>query len=233
LSPDITAVPFIEANAARYRITWKNTGRVSDDWKVKLYEQSETGRQLAIYARKKTIIRLESMVAGVADVDELDRCPASHALEAGFSRFKGGVGVCVSVESEDALHELLDRYFAEPPATTTLNELMSNFDSEVEAAHIRSRAERLARLAKAPKKPRKVSVQASAFVRNPDVVAEVLDRAVGRCERCKSPAPFRRVSTGEPYLEVHHRLPLAQNGDDTVENAIALCPNCHRKSHYG
>ncbi len=25
---------------------------------------------------------------------------------------------------------------------------------------------------------------------------------------------------------------LANNGDDTVENAIALCPNCHRKAHY-
>ena len=231
MSPDVTAVPFIKANSARYRITWKNPGRVSDDWKVKLYEQSETGRQLAIYKRKTTIIRLESMVAGVVGVDELDRCPASHALEAGFSRFKGGV--CVSVESEDALRELLDGYFAEPADATTLDELMSNFDSEVEAAHSGSRAERLARLAKAPKKPRKVSVQTSAFVRNPDVVAEVLDRAVGRCEICGSPAPFRRVPTGEPYLEVHHRLPLAQGGDDTVENAIALCPNCHRKSHYG
>ncbi len=36
-----------------------------------------------------------------------------------------------------------------------------------------------------------------------------------------------------PYLEVHHRIPLAKKGEDTVANAIALCPNCHRKSHYG
>lgn len=38
---------------------------------------------------------------------------------------------------------------------------------------------------------------------------------------------------GEPYLEVHHVIPLSQNGEDTLENAEALCPNCHREKHYG
>lgn len=33
--------------------------------------------------------------------------------------------------------------------------------------------------------------------------------------------------------EVHHKVPLSAGGDDTVENAIALCPNCHRKAHFG
>ncbi|MFM0350878.1 HNH endonuclease [Paraburkholderia sp. RL17-347-BIC-D] len=28
-------------------------------------------------------------------------------------------------------------------------------------------------------------------------------------------------------------MPLAQGGPDTVANAIALCPNCHRERHYG
>jgi 5-methylcytosine-specific restriction protein A len=26
---------------------------------------------------------------------------------------------------------------------------------------------------------------------------------------------------------------LASDGDDTVENAVALCPNCHRRAHFG
>ena len=38
---------------------------------------------------------------------------------------------------------------------------------------------------------------------------------------------------GTPYLEVHHRVPLAENGEDTVKNAVAICPNCHRKAHDG
>lgn len=71
------------------------------------------------------------------------------------------------------------------------------------------------------------------FNRNPDVVAAVLSRSVGKCECCKNSAPFIRRSNGTPYLEVHHRIRLADGGEDTVENAMAVCPNCHRRLHYG
>jgi 5-methylcytosine-specific restriction protein A len=71
------------------------------------------------------------------------------------------------------------------------------------------------------------------FVRNPDVVAEVRIRANGKCEVCKKAAPFLRRSDGTHYLEVHHVKQLANDGDDTVENALAVCPNCHREKHYG
>lgn len=89
------------------------------------------------------------------------------------------------------------------------------------------------RLRDAPRLPERVAILAFEFMRNPDVVAETLHRAQGRCGRCKSAAPFLRRSDGSPYLEVHHKLPLALGGEDTVENAIALCPNCHRALHYG
>ena len=76
------------------------------------------------------------------------------------------------------------------------------------------------------------------YPRNPDVVAEVLERANGICECCKKPAPFKRKKKQnkdklEGYLEVHHKIFLSQGGNDTVENAEALCPNCHREKHYG
>jgi len=70
-------------------------------------------------------------------------------------------------------------------------------------------------------------------MRNPDVIAEVLERANGICEYCGNPAPFNRASDGTPYLEIHHKKPLSQGGDDSVENAVALCPNCHREDHFG
>jgi 5-methylcytosine-specific restriction protein A len=92
---------------------------------------------------------------------------------------------------------------------------------------------RLARLKLAPKKPSEVVIISRAFLRNPDVIAEVLARANGECEGCFMPAPFIRNSDASPYLEVHHKLPLAAGGEDTVENAVALCANCHRKEHYG
>ena len=76
-------------------------------------------------------------------------------------------------------------------------------------------------------------VTRAEFRRNPDVVAEVLARANGVCEGCGERAPFIRASDGTPYLEVHHVVMLADGGDDTVDNALGLCPNCHRKRHFG
>lgn len=111
--------------------------------------------------------------------------------------------------------------------------LQRTLTSKIELAMRDSAAERRARLEGANPKPAVRYVMTRVFVRNPYVVAEVLSRAGGRCEKCHSEAPFNSRSTGEPYLEVHHRIPLAEHGDDTVENAIALCPNCHRYAHYG
>jgi 5-methylcytosine-specific restriction protein A len=89
------------------------------------------------------------------------------------------------------------------------------------------------RLAGAPTQPKKQRAITTVFKRNPDVIAEVLFRANGICEGCHETAPFERKADGTPYLEVHHKLPLSKGGPDTVENAVALCPNCHRREHFG
>ncbi len=70
------------------------------------------------------------------------------------------------------------------------------------------------------------------FLRDPNVIAWVLQVAAGVCEVCAEPAPFVR-DDGEPYLEVHHVRPLAEGGPDSADNAIAVCPTCHRRLHYG
>ena len=80
--------------------------------------------------------------------------------------------------------------------------------------------------------PHKV-VTTTAYVRNPYVVVATLRRANGHCELCKAFAPFRKCKDNEPYLEVHHVLPLSKGGSDDLQNAIALCPNCHRERHFG
>lgn len=92
---------------------------------------------------------------------------------------------------------------------------------------------RLNRLAAAPRHPKRRTIEVTVFDRNPDVVAEVLKRANGVCEKCDSDAPFLRAKDGRPYLEVHHVITLADGGEDSVGNALACCPNCHRKAHYG
>lgn len=58
-----------------------------------------------------------------------------------------------------------------------------------------------------------------------------LARAKGICEGCLSPAPFSAKEG--PYLEVHHVFRLSDGGPDHPAAVIALCPNCHRRVHYG
>lgn len=113
------------------------------------------------------------------------------------------------------------------------SDLRADFEREFFKARKMSSADRRALLAIAPKKPELVAITTTGFRRSGYVVAEVLERAAGNCEGCKKPAPFKRRTDDTPYLEVHHRVPLADGGDDTVENAVALCPNCHRRMHFG
>jgi len=32
-------------------------------------------------------------------------------------------------------------------------------------------------------------------------------------------------------LEIHHVIPLSRGGDNTIENFVCLCPNCHKIVH--
>lgn len=79
--------------------------------------------------------------------------------------------------------------------------------------------------------PPKQTTQTTSVIRDPEVKAYVLQEANGVCECCRNPAPFAQAD-GLPFLEVHHLKYLANGGSDTVENAAALCPNCHRAMHY-
>jgi len=115
----------------------------------------------------------------------------------------------------------------------SLNRLETTFWQSVDHALKDSPDARRGRLREAAKLPDKIPVLTEAYVRNPDVVAEALYLAQGKCGRCKQSAPFNREKDGSPYLEVHHIHWLKDGGEDTVENAIALCPNCHRELHFG
>lgn len=70
---------------------------------------------------------------------------------------------------------------------------------------------------------------ATQYERNEAVVAYAKKAARGFCDLCQQIAPFR--AKDGPFLECHHVRPLAEGGPDTIENAVALCPNCHRKMH--
>ncbi|MDJ0641642.1 MAG: HNH endonuclease signature motif containing protein [Erythrobacter sp.] len=110
---------------------------------------------------------------------------------------------------------------------------LEKLEKEVVAMASLPASERRKRLPKAGNKPKSRRVSTKIYERNAAVIAEALAKADGVCERCKAKAPFLRAKDGTPYLEVHHKVPLAEGGEDTLGNAEALCPNCHRLRHFG
>lgn len=77
-------------------------------------------------------------------------------------------------------------------------------------------------------KERRVTV----YNRSQAVRVYVLRRADGSCEGCEQAAPFL-TGDGRPYLEPHHIRRLSDGGPDDPRWVVALCPNCHRRVHYG
>ena len=117
--------------------------------------------------------------------------------------------------------------------TIIKDQLYEEFEKSVSQSSTDNDESRKIRLANAPKVPEKVQTISYDYRRNPDVVAAVLKRANGKCELCHLDAPFLKASDSSPYLEVHHWVLLSEGGEDTVDNAGALCPNCHKQAHYG
>lgn len=115
----------------------------------------------------------------------------------------------------------------EKASSLSLNELAGAI------ARVADPADLIAKARKAKGAPKKVSRTIADFQRNSAVVAGALARSGGKCEMpcCVRPTFLR--PDGSHYLEVHHITPLAEGGDDTLLNAAALCPTCHRELHYG
>lgn len=135
-------------------------------------------------------------------------------------------------KAEGAVRNVVAEIKARFVKDVTYSDQQVGFQKDVKASLASAERDRLARLAKASVVPATRVVQLTAYQRNPDVVAQALVNAGGVCQRCRKPAPFKRKD-GTSFLEVLHVIPLAEGGHDTVENARAICPNCHREAHFG
>lgn len=78
--------------------------------------------------------------------------------------------------------------------------------------------------------PQRIQSTAARYERDSMIVAETKRLAKGKCQLCGQDAPFK-TKNEEPYLECHHIVALAEGGADTMQNTVALCPNCHTKMH--
>jgi hypothetical protein len=54
--------------------------------------------------------------------------------------------------------------------------------------------------------------------------------AQGICQFCGNPAQYRDTD-GTPRLHVHHITFRSDDGEDCIENVVAVCPNCHDIIH--
>jgi 5-methylcytosine-specific restriction endonuclease McrA len=148
----------------------------------------------------------------------------------------GGEVKALNIRGKDMYRRALvwySKFLASQVTTVSLRDVEQQLREQVSKSLRDTKATRAKRLAKAGRIPSTITVTSTVYDRNPDVVAEAFLEANGHCQGCGCKAPFVRRSDNSPYLEVHHRMPLANGGEDTVANAIALCPNCHREMHYG
>jgi 5-methylcytosine-specific restriction protein A len=117
----------------------------------------------------------------------------------------------------------------EPPKpTSTEIERLSRERQRILGTRSADELRRLALLG-GKQRPGSRTANSTQYERNQAVVEYTRKAAEGHCDLCRQPAPFSTRSG--PYLECHHLHPLAEDGSDTIDNAVALCPNCHRKMH--
>jgi 5-methylcytosine-specific restriction enzyme A len=108
--------------------------------------------------------------------------------------------------------------------------LDKTFERKVRKSSTLTLEELKSKASKSQPKPGSRVTTTTTYQRDANVVNYTLKRADGVCELCEQPAPFKKKN-GDHYLEVHHIEQLSNGGKDTIENTVALCPNCHRKMH--
>lgn len=80
--------------------------------------------------------------------------------------------------------------------------------------------------------PQRTISTITTFPRDSDVVKKVKSRAInGECECCGEQGFL--TDRGGYYLEVHHVIPLSCGGLDVEWNALAICPEDHKRAHFG
>ena len=143
----------------------------------------------------------------------------------------GGGSVSAKSNTSDDLSEI----DIDANDTNRTREDISNLDTIQSDSHEELRSLRDQALDDATDSPSKNIQNTSpreSYSRSEKIKQFALERADGTCEGCGKPAPFNR-KTGGPYLEVHHVDELGEGGADHPDKVVALCPNCHRRVHYG
>lgn len=79
---------------------------------------------------------------------------------------------------------------------------------------------------------------ADTWRRSSIIKMQSIESAGYECEANPTHVTFTAKSTGMPYMEGHHALPMKcqdrfKSSLDIYANIVCLCPTCHRLLHYG
>lgn len=136
------------------------------------------------------------------------------------------------IDRQDQQLHSMEAIFGAPTPNPAIDDLPTSDVAELEASTVKYlEAGRIPRPHGIPAPRVVATATGNAYERSAWVRSFILQEANGTCEDCDAPAPFI-TRDGFPYLEVHHVIRLADQGPDTPENTIALCPNCHRRLHH-
>ena len=170
-----------------------------------------------------------------AEDEHRETIPYNAKLDAGRIIFKGELAskeIRAKYINKD-VSKLFKQGNAHPVTIKTVEALDNSF-SDVEREHHANNLsiENLNRIARSRSeiKPRKKDVTITQIYRDPYISTYAKKRAKGICQLCNQPAPFNSKD-GTPYLESHHIIWLSEGGSDSIDNIVALCPNCHKKIH--
>lgn len=88
-----------------------------------------------------------------------------------------------------------------------------------------------------PVEDKQVSLR-DTWKRSSIIKLQSIEAAGYECEANSKHKTFIAKSTGKPYMEGHHALPMKyqdrfKSSLDIYANIICLCPTCHRLLHYG
>lgn len=86
-------------------------------------------------------------------------------------------------------------------------------------------------------KPEKISGNKLSYKRNIEKAKKSIVLSNFKCDLDNKHISFTSKND-KPYMEAHHLIPLStqdyfENSLDVDANIVCLCPNCHRKLHYG
>ena len=115
-------------------------------------------------------------------------------------------------------------------AVTVANDIPTEQDVETEL-ELEDTSPRLQELIDTNTQPEIVNRVMRIRQRNNRLVKNLKNLYSGRCQITGEQFTFQKRN-GEWYSEVHHLIPLGENGSDAYANAIVVSPLIHRMLHY-